>query len=157
MLFFEPVRQNARSHSRFPPQIPFNNTLSKQKRRAYPSFLLAQRKGFEPLYTFLHNTISNRARSTAPPSLQQLIHYISFRKKKQLFYYPFKIKNGAIFQSLRPFSLEWQQNHQIARYNDKHQCKRIGRRIRRRYVIRARYANERTQRRRTRHTARNRT
>lgn len=38
----------------------------------YSSFLtgLAQRKGFEPLYTFLHNTISNRARSTAPPSLQ---------------------------------------------------------------------------------------
>ena len=32
--------------------------------------LMAQRKGFEPLYTFLHNTISNRARSTAPPSLQ---------------------------------------------------------------------------------------
>ena len=34
------------------------------------SFFVAQRKGFEPLYTFLHNTISNRARSTAPPSLQ---------------------------------------------------------------------------------------
>lgn len=32
---------------------------------------LAQRKGFEPLYTFLHNTISNRARSTAPPSLHR--------------------------------------------------------------------------------------
>ena len=31
---------------------------------------LAQRKGFEPLDTFLHHTISNRARSTAPPSLQ---------------------------------------------------------------------------------------
>ena len=32
---------------------------------------MAQRKGFEPLYTFLHNTISNRARSTAPPSLHR--------------------------------------------------------------------------------------
>ena len=31
---------------------------------------MAQRKGFEPLDTFLHHTISNRARSTAPPSLQ---------------------------------------------------------------------------------------
>lgn len=34
------------------------------------TLLLAQRKGFEPLDTFLHHTISNRARSTAPPSLQ---------------------------------------------------------------------------------------
>lgn len=34
------------------------------------SLFLAQRKGFEPLDTFLHHTISNRARSTAPPSLQ---------------------------------------------------------------------------------------
>ena len=31
---------------------------------------LAQREGFEPSDTFLHHTISNRARSTAPPSLQ---------------------------------------------------------------------------------------
>ena len=37
--------------------------------------LLAQRKGFEPLYTFLHNTISNRARSAAPPSLQVIPFY----------------------------------------------------------------------------------
>ena len=34
---------------------------------------MAQRKGFEPLDTFLHHTISNRARSTAPPSLQYLL------------------------------------------------------------------------------------
>ena len=38
---------------------------------------VAQRKGFEPLYTFLHNTISNRARSAAPPSLHSfyIIYY----------------------------------------------------------------------------------
>ena len=34
------------------------------------SFFVAQRVGFEPTDTFLHHTISNRARSTAPPSLQ---------------------------------------------------------------------------------------
>ena len=33
---------------------------------------MAQREGFEPSYTFLHNTISNRARSAAPPSLHSL-------------------------------------------------------------------------------------
>ena len=33
--------------------------------------LMAQRKGFEPLYELPHNMISNHARSTAPPSLQQ--------------------------------------------------------------------------------------
>ncbi len=31
---------------------------------------LAQREGFEPPYVFLRNTISSRARSTTPPSLQ---------------------------------------------------------------------------------------
>ena len=41
------------------------------------SFFVAQRKVFEPLYTFLHNTISNRARSTAPPSLHTA--YILYR------------------------------------------------------------------------------
>ena len=51
-----------------------------------PSFFLAQRKGFEPLYTFLHNTISNRARSTAPPSLQTaFILYIIPLKKATVF------------------------------------------------------------------------
>ena len=45
---------------------------------------MAQRKGFEPLYTFLHNTISNRARSTAPPSLHRQ-YYILSEQKKQLF------------------------------------------------------------------------
>lgn len=46
---------------------------------------VAQRKGFEPLYAFLHNTISNRARSTAPPSLQQLYYYILFHEFLQAF------------------------------------------------------------------------
>ena len=50
------------------------------------SFFVAQRKGFEPLYTFLHNTISNRARSTAPPSLQTTsILYIKLYKKSTVF------------------------------------------------------------------------
>ena len=47
---------------------PFSTPTKKDTARV--SFFVAQRKGFEPLYTFLHNTISNRARSTAPPSLQ---------------------------------------------------------------------------------------
>ena len=57
-----------------PPPVP---VLRRQKKKPKPNnfvqfrFPLAQRKGFEPLYTFLHNTISNRARSAAPPSLQQ--------------------------------------------------------------------------------------
>lgn len=47
---------------------------------------VAQRKGFEPLYTFLHNTISNRARSTAPPSLQTaFILYTILLKKSSVF------------------------------------------------------------------------
>ena len=43
---------------------------------------MAQRKGLEPMYTFLHNTISNRARSTAPPSLQTayLLYTIPIKK-----------------------------------------------------------------------------
>ena len=54
--------------------------LRKGKKSAFQGFYsgqhfyplnMAQRKGFEPLYTFLHNTISNRARSTAPPSLHR--------------------------------------------------------------------------------------
>ena len=50
------------------------------------SLFVAQRKGFEPLYTFLHNTISNRARSTAPPSLQTaFILYIIPLKKASIF------------------------------------------------------------------------
>ena len=35
--------------------------------------LMAQRKGFEPLYELPHNMISNHARSTAPPSLHSFI------------------------------------------------------------------------------------
>lgn len=46
---------------------------------------LAQRKGFEPLYELPHNMISNHARSTAPPSLQQPIYYNAFDYKKQVF------------------------------------------------------------------------
>ena len=40
---------------------------------------VAQRRGFEPPYVFLRNTISSRARSTAPPSLHRLfiIHLYS--------------------------------------------------------------------------------
>ena len=47
---------------------------------------LAQRKGFEPLDTFLHHTISNRARSTAPPSLQLPDYFTINRRKKQSFF-----------------------------------------------------------------------
>ncbi len=51
-----------------------------------PFIFLAQREGFEPSYTFLHNTISNRARSTAPPSLQTaFILYMILRKKASIF------------------------------------------------------------------------
>ena len=46
---------------------------------------MAQRKGFEPLYELPHNMISNHARSTAPPSLQQPIYYNAFDYKKQVF------------------------------------------------------------------------
>ena len=46
---------------------------------------LAQRKGFEPLYELPHNMISNHARSTAPPSLQQLYYYIPFHEFLQAF------------------------------------------------------------------------
>ena len=63
-----------------------------EKRKAYRlPFFVAQRKGFEPLYTFLHNTISNRARSTAPPSLQTayLLYRNSF-KKSTVFYSIYK-------------------------------------------------------------------
>lgn len=49
-----------------------------------PFYLLAQREGFEPSDTFLHHTISNRARSTAPPSLHHC-YYILSDKKNQLF------------------------------------------------------------------------
>ena len=75
------------------------------KRRIADAILLplAQRKGFEPLYTFLHNTISNRARSAAPPSLQQLIYYILFSIKKQLFLFHFIEKNRAIYKKLLCF------------------------------------------------------
>lgn len=45
---------------------------------------MAQREGFEPSDTFLHHTISNRARSTAPPSLHHC-YYILSNKKNQLF------------------------------------------------------------------------
>ena len=59
-------------------------TVSLLKTNSFP--YLAQRKGFEPLYTFLHNTISNRARSTAPPSLQTaFILYINSNKKATVF------------------------------------------------------------------------
>ncbi len=51
--------------------------LCAKKDGIIPVFFLAHRKGFEPLYTFLHNTISNRARSTAPPSLHS-VYYIPF-------------------------------------------------------------------------------
>lgn len=49
---------------------------------AIKTAFLAQRKGFEPLYTFLHNTISNRARSAAPPSLQQAYLLYTIHTKK---------------------------------------------------------------------------
>ena len=62
-----------------------------------PFYLLAQRKGFEPLYTFLHNTISNRARSTAPPSLHHS-YYILSRKKNQLFLTCFQRFSALIFR-----------------------------------------------------------
>ena len=55
------------------------------------TLFLAQREGFEPSYTFLHNTISNRARSTAPPSLQQLLYYILFLAKLQVFFMRFSV------------------------------------------------------------------
>ena len=53
--------------------------IKKKPKSNYPlkdvqlRFLLAQRKGFEPLDTFLHHTISNRARSTTPPSLHKSV------------------------------------------------------------------------------------
>ena len=53
--------------------------------------LMAQRKGFEPLYELPHNMISNHARSTAPPSLQQPFNYILFPLKKQVFLLVFSI------------------------------------------------------------------
>ena len=46
---------------------------------------LAQRKGFEPLDTSLHHTISNRARSTTPPSLQASLLYMILPKKAIVF------------------------------------------------------------------------
>ena len=69
---------------RLPPSNPFLITVH-QTKKDIPrgiSFFVAQRKGFEPLYTFLHNTISNRARSTAPPSLQTafILYRIPFQK-----------------------------------------------------------------------------
>ena len=67
---------------------PFRLTflLPQKKTPKKVSFFVAQRKGFEPLYTFLHNTISNRARSTAPPSLQTaFILYIIILKNATVF------------------------------------------------------------------------
>ena len=53
----------------------------------HKTVFLAQRKGFEPLYTFLHNTISNRARSAAPPSLQTAyLLYMILSKKSTVFH-----------------------------------------------------------------------
>lgn len=58
-------------HADFPPLKPSELTHkiarppTKVNRRA-----MAQREGFEPPYVFLRNTISSRARSTTPPSLQ---------------------------------------------------------------------------------------
>ncbi len=82
---------------RLPPSNPFHIHLYLTKKDIPEgiSFFVAQRKGFEPLYTFLHNTISNRARSTAPPSLQQLIYYILFYLKNQLFSTEFLKKISA--------------------------------------------------------------
>ena len=64
------------------PSFPANLSLCNKKASAMGCFFVAQRKGFEPLYTFLHNTISNRARSTAPPSLQTayLLYTIVLKK-----------------------------------------------------------------------------
>ncbi len=50
---------------------------------------LAQREGFEPSYTFLHNTISNRARSAAPPSLQTAFILYTIPYKKSTVFYAF--------------------------------------------------------------------
>lgn len=50
-------------------------TSTTYKRRAHEKSyarLLAQRRGFEPPYVFLRNTISSRAHSTTLPPLQDL-------------------------------------------------------------------------------------
>lgn len=60
---------------------------------------LAQRKGFEPLDTFLHHTISNRARSTAPPSLQVPDYFTINRRKKQSFFPSFTKMPVCFFSS----------------------------------------------------------
>ena len=64
-------------------------------------FCVAQRKGFEPLYTFLHNTISNRARSTAPPSLQKafLLYTIELKKSTLFTRYFIFFRNFAIISN----------------------------------------------------------
>ena len=59
---------------------------------------LAQRKGFEPLDTFLHHTISNRARSTAPPSLQVPDYFTINRRKKQSFFPSFTKMPACFFR-----------------------------------------------------------
>ena len=67
---------------------------------------LAQREGFEPSDTFLHHTISNRARSTAPPSLHSLYIIAYFMIKSNYFYFIFFIfcikikKRLAFFMSI---------------------------------------------------------
>lgn len=79
---------------------------------------VAQRKGFEPLYTFLHNTISNRARSTAPPSLHTAhLLYIIFTKNATVFICILE-KNGAISKETAPFTsnLERQQPQKVTGY-----------------------------------------
>ena len=69
--------------------------------------LLAQREGFEPSYTFLHNTISNRARSAAPPSLQTAFILYTIPFKKSTVFYAFllifkrKRSNRSAFFAVR--------------------------------------------------------
>ena len=66
-------------------RLPFKH--EKKERAQAPFLSVAQRKRFELLDTFLHHTISNRARSTAPPSLQLPDYFTINRRKRQSFLY----------------------------------------------------------------------
>ncbi len=92
------------------------STNMKMRRTNVHRIFMAQRKGFEPLYTFLHNTISNRARSAAPPSLQSSIIVHDCAEKSNRFYTIFRgnfadLVEVGILRSLR--SLRMSATHSI--------------------------------------------
>ena len=89
---------------------------------------------------------------------KQPLYYISFFLKNQLFLCRFSEKSRAISKETAPLvllSLQ-QRNQKLRRQNDQYQRYVISRGIRRRNVVRFRRRDQRSERGRRRHTARDR-